>query len=175
MVFSLIGIFLDSAQEATNPLNSLSIEHVLGHIGWGMMVAIPALSFRYVVTSGLFAIILDSDHLIQFLGIDMIPRMGHSITFAIIAAISMLIIFGRKDYLLAAISFAAILSHISFDIFINSGKFPIFAPFDSTFVVFQQSEWILVLISAITVVASVKFMIYQKTKLEKKSSYVTED
>jgi hypothetical protein len=168
--FSFIGIFLDNTVEPSNPLNSVSIEHVFGHIAWGMIAAIPALSFRYIVASGLFAILLDSDHLIQFLGFDMISRMGHSIPFAVIAAFSMLVIFGRKDYLLAAISFAAILSHISFDTFINSGKFPLFVPFDSTLVVFQSNEWLLILSAAIVVVASVKLVIFQKTRLEKKLS-----
>jgi len=174
LMFSFVGLFLDNLSEPVNPLKSATTFHILGHILWGMIAAIPALSFRYVVASGLFAILLDSDHLIQFLGIEMIGRMGHSIPFAAIAAISMFIIFGKKDYILASISFAAVFSHISFDTFIKSGKFPLFAPFDSNFVVFQSNEWLLILICAVVVVASVKLMMFQKTRLEKKLSIKSE-
>ena len=56
----------------------------LGHIVFGMIVALPTLAYRYIVASGGFAILLDADHLIQFFGIENIARMGHSFVFAIL-------------------------------------------------------------------------------------------
>lgn len=170
LLFSIIGLFLDTSitQMPSDPFSSVSVDHVLGHVIWGMVVAIPTLGIRYIVASGLFAIILDFDHIIQFFGFDMISRMGHSIPFAVLSVVSMMIIFGRRDYLLGAISFAAVLSHISFDTFLNSGKFPMFIPFNSNLVLFQQNEWMLILLSAITVVFSIKIIVVRKDQLEKK-------
>jgi len=168
--FSIIGIFLETATLPENPLNSATYDHILGHIIWGMIIAVPTLSLKYIVASGLFAIVLDADHLINFFGIEIVSRLGHSIPFAIIASVVMLMIFGRKDYLLGAISFAAVLSHMSFDTLLGSGDFPIFAPFDSSIIIFQGWDWIYLLISGIIIVTSIKFLIFKKEKFGKKLS-----
>ena len=133
--FSIIGLFLPEGYIPGNPIEAsgLSVEHVLGHVIWGLVVGVFSFRFRYFVLAGLFAIILDSDHLIQFLGIEMISRMAHSITFGIIAAVVMMIIFGKKDILLGTIAFSAIFSHISYDILLSgSTNFPLLAPFMGT-------------------------------------------
>ena len=90
--FSLIGIsldyFLDNVAKddkiGVDILKSASLEHVLGHIGFGMIVALPTLAYRYIIASGGFAILLDADHLIQFFGIENIARLGHGFIFAIL-------------------------------------------------------------------------------------------
>ena len=97
-LFSFIGLILPNAIILGSPLDSyVTIEHVMGHIVWGLVVGIVSFSLRYVVIAGLFPIILDADHLLQFLGIEMIQRMAHSIPFAFVAIIVMIIIFGKKD------------------------------------------------------------------------------
>ena len=174
--FSSIGIildyFLDDVEKDTKTgvqiLKSASLEHVLGHVVFGMIVALPTLAYRYIIASGCFAILLDADHLIQFFGIENIARMGHSFVFAILVIFIMMMIFGKKDYLLGIISFAAILSHISFDILIGNGSaFPLFAPITTTFFTFQQSDWLIVLISGILIVLSIKIIIHRKIYFEK--------
>jgi len=152
-------------------LQSASLEHVLGHIGFGMVVALPTLTFRYIVASGGFAILLDADHLIQFFGIENVARLGHSFAFAILIIFIMMFLFGKKDYFLGVISFAAVLSHISFDIFLGGGSsFPLFAPLSTDFLTFQQSDWILVLISGILIVFSIKIVDHRKKYFERFSS-----
>jgi hypothetical protein len=174
--FSLIGIsldyFLDDIEKddkiGLQILKSASLEHVLGHIVFGMVVALPTLAYRYIIASGGFAILLDADHLIQFFGIENISRMGHSFVFAILVIFIMMIIFGKKDYFLGVISFAAILSHISFDILIGNGSsFPLFAPITTTFFTFQQSDWLIVLISGIVIVLSIKIIVRRKIHFQK--------
>lgn len=170
--FSLIGIFLDDVEKdnkiGLQILKSASLEHILGHIGFGMIVALPTLAYRYIIASGGFAILLDADHLIQFFGIENIARMGHSFVFAILVIFIMMMIFGKKDYFLGVISFAAIISHISFDILIGNGSsFPLFAPITTTFLTFQQSDWLIVLISGTLIVLSIKIIVYRKTYFEK--------
>ena len=104
--FSLIGItldyFLDDVEKdvkiGSDILKTASLEHVIGHIVFGMVVALPTLAYRYIVASGGFAILLDADHLIQFFGVENIARMGHSFIFAILVIIIMMFLFGKKDY-----------------------------------------------------------------------------
>jgi len=174
--FSLVGItldyFLDNIEKddkiGIDVLKSASLEHVLGHIAFGMIVALPTLAYRYIIASGGFAILLDADHLIQFIGIENIARLGHGFIFAILVTIVMMFLFGKKDYFLGVISFAAILSHISFDILIGGGSaFPLFAPINTSFLTFQANDWLLVLISGVLIVLSIKIIVSRKIYFEK--------
>ncbi len=157
--FSLIGLFLvDLPLSSTivgSPLevSGISVEHVVGHIVWGLMIGIVTFKIKYFLIAGFFPLILDSDHLIQFLGIEVVPRMAHSILFALIAVFIMMLIFGKKDYLLGVISFAAVLSHISFDILIGGGSaFPLFTPFITEVTTFQGLDWVFIQIIAVILV-----------------------
>ena len=168
--FSMLGLILPDAFIVGNPLevSGISFDHVFGHIMWGLAAGIASFSFRYAMLSGLFPIILDFDHLLQFYGIEMIPRMAHSITFGIIAIVVMMIIFGRKDLRLGAIAIAAVFSHMSFDIFLGgSTKFPIFVPFTSENITFSGYDWIFFEFLSIVIifVASIIFFRKQKYKI----------
>jgi len=165
--FSLIGLFLPYATISENPLDSATVEHVFGHIIWGVIAGLASLSLRYVFLSGAFAIILDADHLVSFLGVDMVTRMDHSIPFAFVTLIVMMLVFGKKDYLLGAICFAAVFSHMSFDVFIDSSGFPILAPFSEEVVFFNQYEWIPIQLIAISAVISGKILV-TKNLIERK-------
>jgi len=168
--FSMIGLILPNTFLVGNPfeVSNVSFEHVFGHIMWGLVAGIVSFSFRYAIISGLFPIILDFDHLIQFFGIEMIPRMAHSIMFGLIAVGVMMVIFNRKDLRLGAIAIAAVFSHMSFDIFLGGGtEFPIFAPFTSNNITFSESYWIIFEFISITIifVASIIFFRKQKNKI----------
>ena len=167
-LFSFIGLILPNAVILGSPIGSnVTVEHVMGHIAWGLVVGIVSFSLRYFIIAGLFPIILDVDHLLQFLDVEMIARMAHSIPFAFVAIIAMMIIFGKKDLRLIAISFTAIFSHMSFDIFLSgTTAFPILAPFTSEFFVFGGYDWIIFELIAMGIVGSVSviFLIKQKSK-----------
>ena len=170
--FSMLGLILPNTFLVGNPLevSGISFEHVIGHIMWGLVAGIASFSLRYAILSGLFPIILDFDHLIQFFGIEMIPRMAHSITFGFIAIGVMMIIFGRKDLRLGAIAIAAVFSHMSFDIFLGgSTEFPVFVPWNSQGVTFSGTDWIIFEFVAISIifVSSVIFFKKQKIKIIK--------
>ena len=72
--FSLIGLFLPGGEVIGNPLDpnvtGISAEHIIGHMVWGLMAGIASMSLKYFISTGLFAIILDSDHLLQFLDLE---------------------------------------------------------------------------------------------------------
>lgn len=166
--FSLIGVFLPEKQDLVSPLSAITIEHVGGHILWGLVAGAASLSFRYFILTGSFAIILDSDHLINFIGLDAISRMGHSVPFAALSSVVMMLLLGRKDYVLASAAFAGVLAHISFDIFQGSSStFPIFTPFYSEVILFQNADWFLFQIMAITIVGAIT--IRTKWKAHEKS------
>jgi len=154
-VFSLFGPSLPSSYLVGNPLevSGISAEHLIGHVMWGLMIGLVTFRLKYFLIAGIFPIILDSDHLIQFLGIEVVPRMAHSVSFGLIAILVMMMVFGKKDYLLGAISFAAVLSHISFDILLGgTTEFPLFTPFITEVTIFQGLDWIWMEIGAVILV-----------------------
>ena len=165
--FSMLGLILPDAYIVGNPLevSGISFDHVFGHIMWGLAAGIASFSFRYAIISGLFPIILDFDHWIQFLGIEMIPRMAHSITFGLIAVSVMMVIFNRKDLRLGAIAIAAVFSHMSFDIFLGgSTEFPLFVPWNSQVVTFSGTDWIIFEFVAISIIFVSSVIFFKKAK-----------
>ena len=89
--FSIIGGLFPSSEHTFvigNPLvvSGITIEHVVGHIFWGAIIGLGTLSIRYIILGGSFAILLDADHLLQFLDIELVSRMSHSVVLAVIAA-----------------------------------------------------------------------------------------
>jgi hypothetical protein len=160
--FSLTGFFFpDDSYIIGNPLliSNPSLEHILGHIFFGMIAGVLSLRLNYVFLTGAFALLIDADHLLQFFNVEMIARMAHSIPFAVIIAVVMLYVFGKKDYRLAVISFSAILSHIAFDIWLggqifpnSTSGFPLFSPFTIETIKFQGFDWLYLEILAIIIV-----------------------
>ena len=171
--FSLTGLFFQDDPQSMilgNPLivSNPSLEHILGHIFFGMIAGMLALRLNYVFIAGAFAILLDADHLLQFLNLEMILRMSHSIPFAIITALIIFAIFGKKDYRLAAISFSAVLSHIAFDTWLSgqifpgsTSGFPLFAPFSVETILFQGLDWLYLEILAIGIVGIISVLHYK--------------
>ena len=166
--FSLTGfLFPDDSSIIGDPLlvSSLSLEHILGHIFFGMIAGVLSLRLKYVFVIGAFALLLDADHLLQFFNVEMIGRMVHSVPFAIIIAVIMLYVFGKKDYRLAAISFSAIISHIAFDVWFvgqiypgSTGGFPLFSPFTVEIIRFQGLDWLYLEILAIAIVGIIAIL-----------------
>lgn len=169
--FSLLGIFLVGKGQGPQliPPIAYSPQEVIGHITWGLIAGAASLSIRYFLLSGSFALLIDSDHLIQLLPISAVSRMSHSISFGIISAVVMMLVFGKKDYRLGAIVLAALLTHISFDTFSDyNPKFPIFAPFYTNVIHFQTIDWIFFEVVAIAIIGIVTILTRKQvlTKLE---------
>ncbi|MEK6965619.1 MAG: hypothetical protein AABX58_05350 [Thermoproteota archaeon] len=156
-LFSIIGVFLPPTVTYVvgNPLevSGISVEHVVGHIIWGLIVSALSLSLRYFILGGIFPIILDSDHLIQFFDLEIMPRMAHSISFGFLASFVLLLIFGKRDYRLAGIAFAAMLAHVSYDILLGgTTSFPLLTPFVVELLSFQGNDWIIIQLIAVAIV-----------------------
>ena len=158
--FSMLGTVLPDALVLGNPLyhSTTTPEHIIGHIVWGLIPGLAFLSWRYIILAGLFPIILDADHFLQFLEIEMTMRMAHSLPFILIVIVVMMLLFGKKDLRLIAVSAAAVFCHISFDIILNgSTEFPFLAPFTGQFFTFSGIDWIIfeVIAAVIILTASV--------------------
>ena len=180
LVFSMIGAFFPESEFTFvigNPLvvSSVTYEHVLGHIFWGAIIGLGTLSIRYIILGGSFAIFLDSDHLLQFLDIELVSRMSHSIPFAVIVSIVFFVILRGKDIRICAVAFGAVLSHIAFDIFLadvalNSGtEFPLFSPFTFETVSLQGLDWLGVQIVGVSVVAITSYF-YKRKEIRVKNN-----
>ena len=178
--FSTIGLGFEEHPQSRiigNPfeVSAISVQHVLGHIFWGMIAGLLSLRLNYIFLCGGFAILLDADHLLQFLDIEMISRMSHSIPFAIIVGFIMLAISKFRDYRLAVISFSAIISHLAFDIWLaqqsgwNSTQFPLFSPFSADMIALSGYNWLFLEIFALSVVGIVVFI---NRKVAKKRNYI---
>ena len=160
--FSLTGfLFPDDSYIIGSPLivSSPTLEHIFGHVAFGMIAGAISLSLRYVFLSGALALLVDADHLLQFLDVEMISRMVHSLPFAIIIAVIMLYVFGKKDYRLAAISFSAILSHIAFDTWLagqvhpdSTSGFPLFSPLTLEIFQLRGLDWLYLEILAVVII-----------------------
>ena len=167
LAFSMLSTVLPYAYVVGNPLEASTItpEHVIGHIIWGLIPGLAFLSFRYIILAGLFPIILDADHLLQLLDIEMIPRMAHSLPFILIAVIIMVLLFGKKDLRLIAVSIAAVFCHMSFDTILGgSTQFPVFAPFTSQFFTFSGVDWIIFQVVAVAVILTASVIVKKNSR-----------
>ena len=162
LAFSVLSTVLPGAFVIGNPfeVSNVTPEHIIGHIIWGLIPGLAFLSLRYIILAGLFPIILDADHLLQLLEIEMIPRMAHSLPFALIVIIVIILLFGKKDLRLCAVSIAAIFSHISFDIILSgSTQFPVLVPFTSKLFTFSGIDWIIFQAIAIAIILTASVIV----------------
>ena len=88
--------------------------------------------------------------------------MSHSITFAILSTIILLLVFSRKDYILAAIAATSVLTHISYDMFDGGYGFPIFTPFVNKIIELPRTDWVIFEVAAICIVGIVSFIATRK-------------
>lgn len=137
------------------------------HIIWGMMIGILSFSLRGAILAGSFALILGADHFINFLEIDAISRMAHSISFAILSFAALPLIFGKKKLLVGAIGAAAVFSHISFDTIIGTGDFPLFVPFYNGNIIFDNWYWALFQLLAACIILCTWFIQTKYYKIDK--------
>jgi len=162
--FSLIGTILPDKMVLLNPIEngSLSVKEIVGHFVWGAVAGIVTLKLRYILLGGLLSALIDSDHLVGLLHVEGIPRMSHSITFAILATVVLLLVFSRKDYRLAAIVATSVLTHISYDMFAGGFGFPVFTPFVNKIINLPRTDWLILETSAILIVGIVSFIVTRK-------------
>lgn len=165
--FSFSGILLPDKVPLINPLiNGFNVKEIAGHILWGLVAAAVTLRLKYVILGGALAVLIDSDHIINILQIEGIPRMSHSIAFAGISLIVMMLVFGKRDYILGAVAAASVLSHMSYDLFVTESAFPLFTPIYNMPIHVRSINWIFFEIVAMAIIGVVALLV-RKNALKK--------
>jgi hypothetical protein len=162
-------MFLPGKIPLLNPIaiGSLNAKEIAGHFVWGLVAGAATLRVKYALIGGSLAVLIDSDHLIALLQTEGIPRMSHSIIFAVISAIVLMAIFGKRDYILGIIVATSVMTHISYDIFNDGYGFPLFTPFLNRILSFPKIDWIFFEIGAVIIIAAVTFLVRRKEFAEK--------
>ncbi|SRR5579885_221199 len=163
--FSFVGMLLPEKGPLPNPSGALNAREIGGHILWGLAAGAVFLNARYVIITGLFAVLIDSDHLIALLHVDALSRISHSFAFSVIAVITLMISFGRRDVKLGAAAFVGVLSHLSYDTFAGEdGKFPLFVPFYNHQITFPNIDWVYFELAAVAVSGIVTILAVRQSK-----------
>jgi hypothetical protein len=167
-LYSFVGLFSNEINNiGTFGVGSLSPQEIGGHFLFGYVVALPTRNLKMCVLTGLMALTIDADHLLNAAGFDIQSRMGHSVSFAILSSVLIGFIVSQifqkgnekmptessssriekkavetKSKLLLLppekmgifslfliLTFAAFISHIAYDVFVDAGaSFPLLAP-----------------------------------------------
>jgi len=87
-VYSFIGFFSNEVNHINiDAFGSLTPQEIGGHFLFGYVVALPTRNLKMGVLSGLMALTIDADHLLNAAGFDIQGRMGHSVSFAILSSV----------------------------------------------------------------------------------------
>ena len=96
-LYSFFGLF-----EQTNiiiilePFRLITLQELGGHFLFGAIVGIPTRNIKIILLTGLMAVTIDSDHLLNIAGFHHIQgRPDHSILFAVLSSIIMGLLAGR--------------------------------------------------------------------------------
>jgi hypothetical protein len=170
--FSFLGIFLPDKVHLVSPLvaGTFNVKEMVGHILWGLVAASVTLRLKYILLGGAFAVLIDSDHIINLLQIDAVSRMSHSIAFAGISIVIMMLVFGKRDYVLGAVAGASVLSHMSYDLFVENTNFPLFTPLYDIAQNFASTNWIFFEIAAIIIIGVVTLLVREKALKKERPS-----
>ena len=133
LLWSLFGLVSPTTplhyREYTLPL--LAIE-VGGHLSFGFLAGVftfdPVLA---LVCTG-ESLFIDADHLPSALNFPILPRLAHSVFFAIFAGVIISYALRREerpDFRFLLVTVSAVLSHLGYDVLAGSGQFPILSPF----------------------------------------------
>jgi hypothetical protein len=93
-LYSFVGFFDHRTENIIrlDPFRTLTIEEIGGHFLFGFIVAIPFKNLKISILTGLMALTIDADHLLNVTGFHIQGRIDHSITFAILSSILMSIL-----------------------------------------------------------------------------------
>jgi hypothetical protein len=195
-LYSFVGFFSNEINNIRNfGVGSLSPQEIGGHFLFGYVVALPTRNLKMCVLTGLIALTIDADHLLNAAGFDIQSRMGHSVSFAILSSVligfivsqiyqkvsvwneemptesssnriekkavetrSKLLLLPREKRgifsLFLILTFAAFISHIAYDVFVDAGaSFPLLAP-----IIF--SDFFIPQIYALTIEGAAVLLVY---------------
>jgi hypothetical protein len=102
-LYSVAGFFDHQTEKivSLDPFRALTIKEIRGHFLFGFIISIPFKNVKICILTGLMALTIDSDHLLNITGLHIQGRIDHSIPFAIVSSILMAIVTSKVYYKLA--------------------------------------------------------------------------
>jgi hypothetical protein len=102
-LYSVAGFFDHQTEKivSLDPFRALTIKEIGGHFLFGFIISIPFKNVKICILTGLMALTIDSDHLLNITGLHIQGRIDHSIPFAILSSILMAIVTSKVYYKLA--------------------------------------------------------------------------
>jgi hypothetical protein len=87
-LYSFLGIFEQTKNIVPlEPFRLLTIQEIGGHFLFGFIVSLPLRNLKIAILTGLMALTIDSDHLLNLSGLHIQGRIDHSIAFAILSSV----------------------------------------------------------------------------------------
>ena len=152
LLWTLFGLLSPTTpfhyKEYSLPL--LAIE-VGGHLSFGFFAGVftfdPVLA---LVCTG-ESLLIDADHLPSALNFPVLPRLAHSVFFALFTGVIISYALRREkrpDFRFLLVTIGGVFSHLSYDVLAGSGQFPILSPFYLGSYSFPYLSWILLEVGA---------------------------
>jgi len=88
-LYSFFGIISNETTHRFDTFGSLTPQEIGGHFLFGYVVGLPTRNLKMAVLSGLMALTIDADHILNAAGFDIQGRMGHSVSFAVLSSVLM--------------------------------------------------------------------------------------
>ena len=146
LVWSLFGLLSQTAplhfKEYSLPV--LAIE-VGGHLSFGFLAGAFTFDPAFALVCTGESLLIDADHLLAALNLPVLPRLAHSIFFAVINGLFISYALkreGRPDFRFLLVTISAVLAHLSYDVLAGNGQFPILAPFALVSFNFPSLSWV---------------------------------
>ena len=92
------------------------------------------------------SLLIDADHLPSALNFPVLPRLAHSVFFALFTGVLICYALRREkrpDFRLLLVTIGGVFSHLSYDVLAGNGQFPILSPFYLASFSFPYFSWIL--------------------------------
>jgi len=133
LLWSLFGLISPTTplhyKEYSLPLLAIEIS---GHLSFGLLAG--AFTFDPVLALVCMgeSLLIDVDHLPSALNLPVLPRLAHSVFFALFTGVIVSYALRREkrlDFRFLLVTIGGVFSHLSYDVLAGSGQFPILSPF----------------------------------------------
>jgi len=152
LLWTLFGLLSPTTpfhyKEYSLPL--LAIE-VGGHLSFGFLAGVFTFDPVLALVCAGESLVIDADHLLSALNLPVLPRLAHSVFFALFTGVIISYALRREkrpDFRFLLVTFGGVFSHLGYDVLTGSGQFPILSPFYLESFNFPYLSWIVLELGA---------------------------
>ena len=152
LLWSIFGLLSPTIpfhyKEYSLPL--LAIE-VGGHLSFGFLAGVFTFDPVLALVCAGESLVIDADHLLSALNLPVLPRLAHSVFFALFTGVIISYALRREkrpDFRFLFVTFGGVSSHLGYDVLTGSGQFPILSPFYLESFNFPYLSWIVLELGA---------------------------